>query len=71
VCIGAQFAALETQLLLAQIAQRFDLEPVDREPVALDFRSVLRPARPVLLRVRRASRTAHDGPRAHGGAPPP
>ena len=58
VCIGAQFAALEAQLLLAQIAQRFDLEPVDREPVALDFQSVLRPARPVRLRVRRVSTAA-------------
>jgi cytochrome P450 len=55
VCIGAQFAALEAQLLLAQIARRFDLEPVDQNPVGVDFRSVLRPARPVRLRVRRAS----------------
>jgi cytochrome P450 len=53
VCIGAQFANLEAQLLLAQIAQRFDLEAVDREPIPVSFLSALRPSRPVLLRLRR------------------
>jgi len=53
VCIGAQLANLEAQLLLSQIAQRFDLTPIDHEPVPVSFMSALRPARPVLLRVRR------------------
>jgi cytochrome P450 len=55
VCIGAQFALLEAQLLLAQIAQRFDLEPLSMEPVPPTFESALRPAKPVLLRIRRAA----------------
>jgi len=55
VCIGAQFASLEAQLLLAQIAQRFDLEPVGDEPILPDFDKTLRPAKPVMVRVRRAS----------------
>jgi cytochrome P450 len=55
VCIGAQFAQLEAQLLLAQIAQRFDLEPVSAEPVKPSFSMALRPAKPLLLRVRRVA----------------
>jgi cytochrome P450 len=53
VCIGAGFAMLEAQILLAQIAQRFDLEPVEREPIGPSFQTALRPARPVLLRLKR------------------
>ena len=52
VCIGAELAILEAQLLLAQIAQRFDLSPVDDEPVPPTFESSLRPGRPVLVRIR-------------------
>lgn len=56
VCIGATFATLEAQLLLAQIAQRFDLEPVDQAPLGPSFLTALRPARPVMLRIRSAKR---------------
>ncbi len=52
ICIGATFATLEAELLLAQIAQRFDFEPVDRDPIGPDYLTALRPERPVLLRVR-------------------
>jgi cytochrome P450 len=55
VCIGAQFASLEAQLILAQIAQRFELEPASDAPVAPNFERALRPAKPVLIRVHRAS----------------
>jgi cytochrome P450 len=58
VCIGAQFAALEAQLLFAQIAQRFDLTLVSLDPLRASFESGLRPATPVLMRVRHADR--HD-----------
>jgi cytochrome P450 len=54
VCIGAQFGTLEAQLLLTQIAQRFELEPLSLDPVPAAFESALRPAKPILLRVRRA-----------------
>ncbi|HEU4409567.1 MAG TPA: cytochrome P450 [Polyangiaceae bacterium] len=58
VCIGAQFATLEAQLLLAQIAQRFELEPVSAEPVEPNFETTLRPSKPVLLRVKKAAQRA-------------
>ena len=53
VCIGAGFAILEAQLLLAQIAQRFDFEPADRAPIHPSFMTALRPSRPVRLRIKR------------------
>ncbi|MDI1447347.1 cytochrome P450 [Polyangium sp. 6x1] len=53
VCIGATFATLEAQLLLAQIAQRFDFEPVSDAPIGPDYATALRPDKPVLLRIRR------------------
>lgn len=54
VCIGAQFAILEAQLLLAQIAQRFDLTALSTAPVRPAFENALRPAEPVRVRVRLA-----------------
>ena len=53
ICIGATFATLEAQLLLAQIAQRFDFEPVDRTPIGPNYVSALRPDKPILLRVKK------------------
>jgi cytochrome P450 len=58
ICIGAQFAELEAELLLARIAQRFDFEPVNTEPIGPDFTTALRPEKPVLLRVKRAAPAA-------------
>ncbi|UQA59420.1 cytochrome P450 [Polyangium aurulentum] len=52
VCIGASFAQLEAELLLAQLAQRFEFEAVDGEPIGPNFATALRPAKPVRLRVR-------------------
>jgi cytochrome P450 len=51
VCIGAAFAQLEADLLLAQVAQRFELEAVDSAPVGVSFVAALRPDRPVRLRI--------------------
>ncbi len=53
VCIGMTFADLEAQLLLAQIAQRFDFEPVDTKHIGPDFRTALRPEGPILLRLKK------------------
>lgn len=53
VCIGAGFATLEAQILLARIAQRFELTAVDSEPMGVNFLSALHPSRPVRLRVKR------------------
>lgn len=57
VCIGAGFALLEAQLLLAQVAQRFDFEPAFKGSIGPSFLSALRPERPVLLRVKRRARS--------------
>lgn len=53
VCIGAMFAELEALLLLAQIAQRFEFEPIDKDHIGPDMRTALRPEKPILLRVRK------------------
>ena len=52
-CIGAQFAMLEAQLLLAVLAARFHLEPIDRRPAGVRPRITLAPDRPIRMRVRR------------------
>lgn len=53
VCIGASFAMLEAQLILAQIAQRFDFEFAESTPVGYTFMTALRPERPIQLRIRK------------------
>lgn len=55
VCIGASFAQLEAALILAQIAKRFEFEPVDSRPMEATFLTALRPARPVRVKVRKLS----------------
>lgn len=42
-CVGASFALVEGPLLLALIAQQYDLEPVPGDPVELDLAVTLRP----------------------------
>ena len=56
VCIGAMFAELEALLLLAQIAQRFEFEPVDTTHIGPDLRTALRPEKPILLRIKKVAR---------------
>ena len=53
VCIGNQFALLEAQIILATIAQKFTLAPVDTRPMGLRPMITLNPDRPVLMRVGR------------------
>jgi cytochrome P450 len=55
VCIGAMFAEMEAILLLGQIAQRFEFEPVDTNFIGPDLRTALRPEKPILLRVRKVT----------------
>lgn len=43
VCIGAAFAMLEAGLILATLAQRFDLVPVPEHPVVMQPLATLRP----------------------------
>jgi len=52
VCIGAQFAELEAVLVLSRIAQRFDFEAVDETTIVPDYRTAMRPERPLLVRVK-------------------
>jgi cytochrome P450 len=56
VCIGATFAELEALLLLGQIAQRFEFEPVDTAHVGPDLRTALRPDKPILLRIKKIAK---------------
>lgn len=56
VCIGAMFAELEALLLLAQIAQRFEFEPIDTTHIGPDLKTAMRPEKPILLRVRKIDR---------------
>lgn len=52
-CIGRNFAALELQVLLAQLIGAFDFEPARPRPIRSEFAITLRPAEPVWLRVTR------------------
>ncbi|WP_425614692.1 cytochrome P450 [Anatilimnocola sp. NA78] len=51
-CIGSQFAMLEGVLILATMAQRIDLQLIDREPLPILPAITLRPAKPVGMRVK-------------------
>ncbi len=51
VCIGNTFAMFEATLILATIAQRFHLEPIDDGPVRIQPAITLRPAGPISLRL--------------------
>lgn len=55
VCIGNQFALMEAQIILATLAARVRLEPVDDAPVGLRPMITLNPDRPVRMRVQRAT----------------
>ncbi len=59
-CIGKEFAMLEAVLILATMAQRIELQLIDEEPLPILPAITLRPAKPVLMRVR--SRTASSLP---------
>ncbi|MDX1946170.1 MAG: cytochrome P450 [Pirellulaceae bacterium] len=51
VCIGNTFAMLEAILVLAQVAQQFELELVTRPPVKLLPAITLRPGQPIEIRL--------------------
>lgn len=50
-CIGADFAMMELQVLLATLAREFQLRRVSDDPVELDPTVTLRPRGPVMMRV--------------------
>jgi cytochrome P450 len=58
VCIGNQFAMQEAVLVLAMIAERFELVAVTPPPVALQPAVTLRPATPIKMQVRRRAGVA-------------
>ncbi len=53
ICVGAAFAMIESALILARLARRYDLEPVDPSSVRPVARLTTRPAREIMCRVRR------------------
>ena len=52
-CIGSSFALMEAQVVLATLAQRFELEPVPGHEVVPDATFTLRPRNGVRMRIRR------------------
>jgi cytochrome P450 len=54
-CIGAQFATMEAKLILASIAQRYELELAPGAKVAVDPAITIRPAHGLPMIVRRRS----------------
>ncbi len=52
-CIGEAFARIEGTLVLAAITQRFALQTVNADPIPIAAHATLRPARPIVLRLRR------------------
>jgi len=52
ICIGMQFALYEARLVLAMILRRYRIEPVGREEVGCRAAGTLKPARPLMIRLR-------------------
>jgi cytochrome P450 len=52
-CIGEPFARLEGVLVLATLARRFRLRLLVDRPLPLSSRGLLRPARPIVMRIER------------------
>ena len=50
-CIGADFAMMELQVLLATLARKFQLRRLNNDPIALDPTITLRPRGPVMMKV--------------------
>ena len=66
ICIGSSFAMLEAQLLLATIAQRYDLDLVPGHPVELEPLVTLRPRYGIMMTPRpRPMADASSGGHAH------
>ncbi len=59
ICVGAAFAMIESALILARLARRYDLSPIDPGSVRPVARLTTRPVREIMCRVRR--RPAGDG----------
>lgn len=62
VCIGNQFAMLESALVLATILQRFQLEVIDKKPLKLLPSVTLRPAEGLPMRLVMRGRAAANLP---------
>jgi cytochrome P450 len=57
-CIGDNFALMETQLILASIAQTFQLDPVPGQQIAVDPLVTLQPRHDLLMRLSKVSPSA-------------
>ncbi|HKK37486.1 MAG TPA: cytochrome P450, partial [Paracoccaceae bacterium] len=61
ICVGAAFATVEATLILARLMRRYRFEAVAPETARPLARLTLRPAQPLLMRVRRRD-TAEPAP---------
>jgi cytochrome P450 len=53
ICVGAAFATIESGLMLARLVRRYDFEAITPEEVKPVARLTTRPAREIMMRVRR------------------
>ena len=51
-CIGNEFALIEGVVALAMFARRFEVSPVDTDPVPLRIVFTITPGRPIMMRLR-------------------
>jgi cytochrome P450 len=61
-CIGSHFALMEAQVILATLAQRFDLELEPGQTVLPDATFTLRPKQGIRMRIRRRTPVAGTAP---------
>ena len=54
VCAGASFANIESALIIARLARRYDFSAVEAEKVQPVARLTTRPSRQIMIRVARA-----------------
>jgi cytochrome P450 len=60
-CIGINFAGMEAQFIIAMVAQRFELELVNKEPIQPVMKATIHPSRPIEMRLKRRLRERSVG----------
>lgn len=55
-CIGINFATMEAQFIISMVAQRFQMEMINNEPIAPVMKATIHPSRPIEMRLKRRLR---------------